>query len=355
MTIGSSSDPPRPDTPALPPTDLLLLDLLPGERLCDLALPLLLTPGVPPAARSCAINRIVTLLLPAGEVPSSVPALAAADAAVAVTEPLRLLREGLLLVPPLLAKRLANADDRALPTADPARVLPPGPVADEPVGKPNGLFESDARSGRVVPPLPVPEEFLLELLRGAILVGLPVLLPAVPAAAATPLAEPATKVEPPALLPGLDSSPSGKNISITPTIPPPCGRIMRICGLPSSLIPKVTCAAPRSGPLSELTLARICSIKAALTGKPVAVCWFRSSTVREFTRRLLDRGEGPRLARVLEPPLPDPPAVLRFLFALLSWGVAGNATARSIVLNRLLQQGHLFSISLHLAMQSKQN
>ena len=41
---------------------------------------------------------------------------------------------------------------------------------------------------------------------------------------------------------------SGKCISITPTIPPPFGRIIRICGRPSSDVPNVTCPGSMGPP-----------------------------------------------------------------------------------------------------------
>lgn len=48
--------------------------------------------------------------------------------------------------------------------------------------------------------------------------------------------------------------------------------------------------------------------------------------------------------------------VARFLFPLLPVvAEGGKATTLSIVRNRALQQGHLFSVSAHLSMQSKQN
>lgn len=95
----------------------------------------------------------------------------------------------------------------------------------------------------------------------AVLVAPPPLADAVAAAAPPPLAgDPPPGDDPP--------SSSGRNISITPTIPPPWGRIMRICGRPSSLVLKVTCP----GPLREVKLARICSTRAALMGKPDMDC-----------------------------------------------------------------------------------
>lgn len=241
MIIGSSSDPPRPDPPALPPGDLLLLDLLPGEWLRDLLLALL---PLGAATRSRAINRIVTRLLPApaaaaAAAPSSAPPALAAAAA---PRPLRV--SGLLLGPPSrkLAKRLANADPgclaardecgldalaladaEALPPAEPGLVLisapadlavaePPVEADDRPIISING--GGNPAKDDVALPLLLPEEPLLDPLRGAALANLTLavlvgLLPPAPAAAAAP---------PPA--PG-GPSPSGKNISITPTIPPP--------------------------------------------------------------------------------------------------------------------------------------
>lgn len=80
--------------------------------------------------------------------------------------------------------------------------------------------------------------------------------------------------------------------------------------------------------------------------------------MRELTRRLR-AGEGappPVLALVFRP---LPAAADFFLLGLLpvaalGSGVGGSATQRSIVRNRSLQHGHLFSVSAHLSMHSKQ-
>lgn len=271
-SIGSSS-PPRPDPPPLPlplpppppPADLLLLDLL-GERLRVLPRSLL-------AARSRAINRIVNLLLPA-PAPAAAPSSALPAAAAARLPPP--LEEPWLPLGPSrrLAKRLANAELLALADAEADRALPPAEA---------GLVLAAAAAAKAAGPLrggTEPEvlfpDNLLEPLRGAlvnltlaVLVGLLLLLPAVAdAAAPDPLLTKPAGNPPPG-----DPSSSGKNISITPTIPPPpWGRIMRICGRPSSLIPNVTCPVPRNGPLSEVTDARICSTKAALMGNAEIVC-----------------------------------------------------------------------------------
>jgi len=52
-----------------------------------------------------------------------------------------------------------------------------------------------------------------------------------------------------------------------------------------------------------------------------------------------------------------PPEVLAAAAAgeSISTGLGGSATTRSIVRKRALQQGHLFSVSAHLSIQSKQN
>lgn len=117
---------------------------------------------------------------------------------------------------------------------------------------------------------------------------------------------------------------------------------------------------PRGPPPPRLVKdANICSTMAALMGNAEKDCWFRSSTVREFTLRFL-AGELPLFGELALPPV----LALVFLPLLavaalvrlpLRTGAGGvSAATLSMVRNRALQHGHLFSVSAHRSMQSKQ-
>lgn len=72
--------------------------------------------------------------------------------------------------------------------------------------------------------------------------------------------------------------------------------------------------------------------------------------MREFTRRA-----GEALAARLALAFDAAAAACLFLLPLLGLASAGNGTALSMVRNRCLQHGHLFSVLAHLSIQSKQN
>lgn len=371
MTIGSlGSLLPLPEVPPLvlltPPVVLLLVGLPLDE-----------------AARSLAIILIVIRLflgpLPTDADPAAPPAGLEPAAADLLLRPLwgllmdddppKLEKTFEKMEPPCLAAllppTLLPADD-ALPLPAEAGLVAPLATLEDPFALPAAAAMFDAVSinltdteGGPPPPPAAEEDPLVEPPAGCVenltlgdLVGL---LP-------RPLATaPLTRADPPAAaavppFPPVARS-SGRSISMTPTIPPLAGRIIRMAGRPSSLVPKVTCPAPRSGPPMLENDARICSTMAALMGKVDRDCWFRSSTVRELTRRAGERDAPlpPRLARVF---LPLAGAFV--LFPLLPVAVAsgtagGRGATRSIVRKRSLQQGHLFSVSAHLPMQSKQN
>mmetsp|Transcript_6151 Transcript_6151/g.11014 ORF Transcript_6151/g.11014 Transcript_6151/m.11014 type:complete len:265 (-) Transcript_6151:1041-1835(-) len=251
-----------------------------------LPLPLLLE-----AARSRAIILIdIPLVLPPA--PGEVPELAASG----LEDALLLL--GLLMDPdPKLAKRLANPwllallpalelpADATLPggLATPDDLLAP-PSPKDALSEVDSVNLNDNGGGNPdpkAPPLPDEDDPLLddptedlENLTRAVLVGL---LPLPADAAPLPLATPLARAAPLPLAEAVDPFPpvatsSGKNISMTPTIPPLEGRIMRMAGRPSSLVPNVTCPVPRREPPRLEKDAKICSTMAALMGKADMDC-----------------------------------------------------------------------------------
>ena len=137
--------------------------------------------------------------------------------------------------------------------ADAGRVLDEAAlaVASEPLAVPPGVCSVERDVGLEVLLLPATlwESLLkvLEILNLAIL-AVP-LLPA-PDDTAAPL--------PVVVAPPFGRASSGKYISMIPIIPPPWGFITRICGLPSSEVPKVTCPSPPPPPLAaRMKLAKM--------------------------------------------------------------------------------------------------
>mmetsp|Transcript_15634 Transcript_15634/g.28245 ORF Transcript_15634/g.28245 Transcript_15634/m.28245 type:complete len:260 (+) Transcript_15634:2481-3260(+) len=259
MTIGSlGSLLPLPDA-LLPPEFLLLSDRTKF-----------------PVARSRRATILIVILLEIELSPADTDPAAPPVGLVSAPSADLLLRELLDLDPPKLAKRLVKLET-------PCLLLPPGLLpADAALALPaetglalaaplalvtpddslsaiseavnptdNGGDETISRGiEERSPPVPSEEDPLLELLPGALenltLAVREGLLSRPPADAPFPLAAPlplAAAAALPPLPPTARSS--GKNISMTPTIPPLAGRIMRIAGRPSSLVPKVTCPVPR--------------------------------------------------------------------------------------------------------------
>mmetsp|Transcript_14996 Transcript_14996/g.31841 ORF Transcript_14996/g.31841 Transcript_14996/m.31841 type:complete len:262 (-) Transcript_14996:634-1419(-) len=261
MTIGSlGSLLPLPDA-LLPPEFLLLSDLTKF-----------------PVARSRRATILIVILLEIELSPADTEPAAPPVGLVSAPSALLLLRELLDLDPPKLAKRLAKLEppclllppallptdaalallaDTGLALAAPLALATP---ADSRSAISEAVNSTDKGGGGPVsggneersPPFPSEEGPLLELLPGALenltlavregLLSRPPDAAPFPLAAPLPLAAAAAAALP--LLPPAARS-SGKNISMTPTIPPLAGRIMRIAGRPSSLVPKVTCPVPR--------------------------------------------------------------------------------------------------------------
>lgn len=275
MMIGSSLEPPDslfplPDAP-FPP-------LLPPEVLLSRAIILIVIllgrpfelPPAPPAEPAAAAAPPPALVLLRGLLMDADPKLAKRLAKVeapclaALLPPALLLADaGLALAAPLA---LATPADPLVPPSTEAAISEDVSINLNANGggnpAPGGKEEEDRATPLPDDPLlePLPAGALANLTR-AVLVGLLPLPPAAP----SPLAAAAGPFPP-------EARSSGKNISMTPTIPPLAGRIMRIAGRPSALVPKVTCPVPRSGPPKLVKDAKICSTMAALMGKADKDC-----------------------------------------------------------------------------------